>query len=89
MALGAQPPPVVRLVLGRLALLVALGVVCGGAASLWAVRYVSTLLFGLAPRDPGTFVGAALVLVVIGGLAGLIPAARAARIDPARVLREG
>ena len=89
MALGAQPRSVLRLVLTRVGVLVGTGVVIGGAVSLWAARFVSALLYGLAPRDPGTFVGDALVLVVIGGLAGLIPAARAARIDPARVLRNG
>ena len=39
--------------------------------------------------DPLTFVGAAVILTAIGALAGFIPAARAARIDPARVLRDG
>jgi putative ABC transport system permease protein len=87
LALGAEPRSVVRMVLVRVAALVGIGIVIGGAASLWAARFVSSLLYGLAPRDPVTFVGAALVLVVVGGLAGLIPAARAARIDPARVLR--
>jgi ABC-type lipoprotein release transport system permease subunit len=57
--------------------------------SLWASTYVSTLLFGLQPQDPATLLTAALVLTAIGGLAGYLPARRAARIDPARVLREG
>jgi len=47
------------------------------------------LLYGLEPRDPATLIGAALSLVAIGALAGWIPATRAARIDSARVLREG
>ncbi len=87
MALGAQRRSVVRMVLGRVAVLVAIGVAIGGAVSWWAARFVAALLYGLAPRDAATFVGAALVLILIGGLAGLIPAARASRIDPARVLR--
>ena len=87
LALGAQPRTVVRMVLARVAGLVGAGVLIGGAASLWAARYASALLYGLAPRDPLTFVAAALVLIVIGGIAGLIPAARAALIDPAGVLR--
>jgi putative ABC transport system permease protein len=89
MALGAGPAGAVRLVLGRVALLVGLGVAAGAALSLWAAKYVSTLLFGLHPRDPATLLTAALVLAAIGGLAGYLPARRAARIDPARVLREG
>jgi predicted permease len=89
MALGAAPSSVVALVLRRVATLVVLGVVIGGAVSLWASRFVEALLYGLQPRDPITFLGAALVLGAIGALAGWIPAMRAARIDPARVLREG
>jgi predicted permease len=89
MALGAQPGGVVRLVLRRVALLVAAGVVVGGAATLATARFVSTLLYGLQPRDPVTLTGAVLVLGTIGVVAGWLPAWRASRIDPARVLRDG
>jgi len=87
-ALGAAPGGVVRLVLRRVAALVGTGVVVGGAASLLAAKYVATLLYGLQPRDPLTFGGAAAILCAIGALAGWLPARRASRIDPARVLRE-
>jgi predicted permease len=89
MALGADPRHVIRLIVGRAALLVCLGVAIGGALSLWASRFVATMLFGLQPRDPATFAGAAVVLAVIGALAAWIPARRGSRIDPACVLREG
>jgi putative ABC transport system permease protein len=89
MALGAAPGGVIRLVLRRVAILVSLGVLVGSAASLWAARFVETLLYGLQPRDPLTFVAAAVVLGTIGAVAGWLPARRAARIDPAHVLREG
>jgi putative ABC transport system permease protein len=89
MALGAAPGGVVRLVLRRVAILVTLGVIVGGGISLWAARFVTTLLYGLQPRDPLTFAAAAAILGAIGALAGWIPARRASRIDPARVLREG
>jgi ABC-type lipoprotein release transport system permease subunit len=46
------------------------------------------MLYGAQPRDPVTLVGAAVVLASCGALAGWIPARRASRIDPARVLRE-
>ena len=59
MALGANPAGVVRLVLWRVAALVLIGVAAGAALSLWASRYVATLLYGLEPRDPSTFIGAA------------------------------
>jgi predicted permease len=89
MALGAGPSGAVRLILVRVAFLVAAGVVLGGALSVWATRFVSTLLFGLQPRDPATLAGAAFVLVLVGGVASWLPARRASRIDPASVLREG
>ena len=89
MALGAAPSGVVRLVLRRVALLVSFGVMLGAGISVWASRFVTTLLYGLQPRDPATLVLAALVLSLIGAMAGWIPARRAARIDPAQVLREG
>jgi putative ABC transport system permease protein len=87
LALGATPGSVVGLVLRHVALLVAFGTIVGGLASLWAVRFVQTLLFGLTPRDPLSFVLAALVLAAVGLLAGWLPARQAARIDPATVLR--
>jgi putative ABC transport system permease protein len=89
MALGAAPSGVVRMVLRRVAWLVGFGLALGSAISAWASQFVTTMLFGLQPRDPATLVLAALVLSLIGAMAGWIPARRAARIDPARVLREG
>jgi len=89
MALGAAPSGVVRMVLGRVALLVGLGILAGLVTSLWAATFVTPLLYGLAPRDPLTMTVAALMLGSIGALAGWVPAMRAARIDPARVLRDG
>jgi predicted permease len=88
MALGASPGGVVRNVLGRVGVLVAAGIVVGAAASLWAARFVETLLFGLEPRDPATLAGAAAVLAAVAAVAGWLPARRAARVDPAQVLRE-
>ena len=90
-ALGAGPGGAVRLVLARVAALVGLGVGAGTVLSLWAAGFMagSSLVYGLQPRDPGTLVEAALVLGTIGALAGYLPARRASRIDPARVLREG
>lgn len=89
MALGASPGGVVVLVLRRAAILIGIGIIAGAAVSLWASRFVSPLLFGLQPRDPVTLVAATLLLVTIGVLASWLPARRASRIDPARVLREG
>jgi putative ABC transport system permease protein len=87
MALGAAPAGIVRLVLSRVLLLVGAGVIAGTVASLWASRFVATLLFGLEPRDPATLVGAAVTLATVAVLAAAWPAWRASRIDPAMVLR--
>ena len=89
MALGAAPAGVIRMVLTRVAILVGIGVIIGSGISLWAARFVSTLLYGLQPGDPFTIAAASAVLGTIGAVAGWLPARRAARIDPARVLREG
>ena len=89
MALGAAPERVVALVLGRVVILVGLGTIAGVGASLWATQFVSTLLYGLQPRDPVTLAAAVVILTVIGTVAGWLPARRASRIDPARVLHDG
>jgi putative ABC transport system permease protein len=88
MALGASAAGVVRLVLSRVAWLVGLGVVAGIGLSVWASRFVSTLLYGLEANDRMTLLGAAVLLGVVGMLAGWLPARRAARTDPTVVLRE-
>ena len=88
MALGAAPAGVVRLVLVRVVWLVAIGVTIGVGVSAWASRFVSSLLFGLQPRDPVTLVTSVLTLAAVGAVAGWLPAWRASRIDPAEVLRE-
>jgi predicted permease len=87
MALGAAPGGVIRLVMARVSLLVGIGVVVGAGVSLWASKFVASLLYGLQPRDPATLIGAALVLSAVGALAGWLPAWRASRTDPAEVLR--
>ena len=88
MALGATSSGIVRLVFQRVGVLIAGGIALGMAGSLWAAHFVEALLFQLQPRDPLTFAGAAAVLVVVGVLAAWLPARRAARLDPATVLRE-
>jgi len=88
LALGASPAAVVRGILSRTGLLVGAGIIVGGAASWWASRFVSALMFGIPATDKTTIVGAMLVLAVVSALAGWIPARRAARIDPAEALRE-
>jgi ABC-type antimicrobial peptide transport system permease subunit len=80
MALGAQRRGILRLVLGQGALLAGIGVVAGLAGALAVTRYLSSLLFGITPVDPATFVGVAL-------LASYVPARRATGVDPLVALR--
>jgi predicted permease len=82
MALGAQRGDVLGLVMRESMLLVAIGVGVGLAAAFFASRLLATLLFGLAPRDPLTMLGAVAVMAVVSALAGYLPARRASRVDP-------
>jgi predicted permease len=82
MALGAQRADVLGLVMRESMLLVAIGVVTGLAAAFFASRLLTTLLFGLPPRDPATMIAAVGVMAFVSALAGYLPARRAARVDP-------
>jgi putative ABC transport system permease protein len=88
MALGAAPSAIVRLVLTRVAWLVAIGVLVGTMLSLWVSSFIGAMLYGLQPRDPLTFAGSAALLAAVGVIAGWLPARRASRLEPAQVLRE-
>jgi ABC-type antimicrobial peptide transport system permease subunit len=87
-ALGAAPADVMRLVLSRVVLVVSIGVVVGVVLSLWASRFVASMLYGLDGRDPATLAASAAALGVVGVAAGWLPAWRASRIAPAIVLRD-
>ena len=82
MALGAQRYDVLRLVMRESMILVAIGVVAGIGIAFASSRLVSTLLFGLAPRDLRSMMMAVAVMVVVSALAGYLPARRASRVDP-------
>jgi predicted permease len=87
MALGASASGVVAMVLRRVAWLVGLGIVLGAGLSMWAARFIQTLLYGLDARDPVMFAAAATLLMLVAAVAAWLPARRASRIDPMRVLR--
>jgi predicted permease len=85
-ALGATPRQIVRLIVGRGALLVGSGIVAGSAASIALQRVMSTLLFQVSIVD-GATIAAIAVLAVTGVVACYVPALRAARVDPLVALR--
>jgi predicted permease len=88
LALGARRPRVVGGVLGRGLGLTGLGIAAGLAAALPATRAVSGMLFGVEPADPATIGAVVLLLLLVAAGACLQPALRAARLDPASVLRQ-
>jgi putative ABC transport system permease protein len=87
MSLGADRGQVQRMILREGGVLLALGLVLGVAGAFFATGLVRGLLFGVAPRDPTTFIGVALLMLAIGIVACWIPALRASRIDPAIAMR--
>ena len=87
MSLGAGPGRVERMILWEGGMLLAGGLVLGVAGAFFAVRVMQGLLFGVAPHDPSTFIGVAVMMAAIGVVACWIPALRAARIDPAIAMR--
>jgi putative ABC transport system permease protein len=87
MALGAQIIDVLKLVLRRGMFLAALGIAMGALGAFAVTRYLTTLLFGVKPVDVFTFIGVALMLMVVVFVACLVPARRAAKIDPLEALR--
>ena len=86
-ALGASRMGVLRMVLTDAFRLVAAGTVLGGLGLYFAVQYVESMLYGVSAFDPVTLIATGCVLTVVALIAGLIPALRAASIDPIRALR--
>jgi predicted permease len=87
MALGAGARDVLKLVVREGVLMAAAGAVIGLAASAAMTGLMSSLLFGIAPRDPLAFGAAAATLLVVAALASYLPARRAIRIEPLEALR--
>lgn len=87
MALGASRGDILRLVLGEGLRLVALGGAVGVAAALVLSRLLASALFGVGPNDPASFIAVTFLLGVVALLAALLPARRAAAVDPIVALR--
>jgi len=88
MAFGASRSDILRLVLNRAAILAALGVALGVVSSILTTRFVADLLINVAPLDRSVFLSVTFLLFVVSMVAGLVPALRAASVDPVRSLRD-
>jgi putative ABC transport system permease protein len=88
-ALGAQALDIVALVLRQALWIVGVGVTVGLAAALVGVRLLSAFLYGISPHDALTFVAVPIVIVAVAAVACLVPARRAAKVDPLTALRAG
>lgn len=86
-AFGAAPLQVVQTILRDSAAPILIGTLVGLGGAAAGTRIIQSFLFETEPTDPATFAVVALLLVGTGGLAALVPALRAARIDPAMTLR--
>jgi hypothetical protein len=87
LALGAQRSAVLGMVLRQAAVLLAIGIGIGAAATLASASVLKSMLYGTAPRDPLVLTGVCFSVALAGLMAAYIPAIRAASIDPTRALR--
>jgi putative ABC transport system permease protein len=87
LALGARPARVLQMILRESFALVGLGLVLGVVVAFAASRFVESMLFGVSPADPLTYGSVGSVIVAVTLLASLLPAFRAARVDPMTAFR--
>jgi putative ABC transport system permease protein len=88
MALGAQRGNVLKLILNRGIALALIGVALGIGVSALLTRFLGSMLYGIKPLDPITFIAVAGVLLTVSAVASAIPATRAASLDPMKTLRD-
>ncbi|HMC30565.1 MAG TPA: FtsX-like permease family protein, partial [Candidatus Angelobacter sp.] len=87
MALGSDRARVVKLVLREAARLSVTGALCGTAGALALTHFMSSLLYRTSTFDPLTMISVSALLIMVGILAGYVPARRASRVDPMIALR--
>lgn len=88
MALGASRRDILTMILREAAILLGIGLVVGTLLSLIAGNAAASLLYGLKPRDPLTYIAAILGMTLVALIASLLPAQRAAAVHPMVALRE-
>jgi predicted permease len=86
LAVGAQPRGILRMVAGQGLLLAGIGVAAGLAIAFAVSRFTASLLYGVSATDALTFIGVPLLMLAVALVAVLIPARRAARVDPLEAL---
>jgi ABC-type antimicrobial peptide transport system permease subunit len=86
-ALGAGSRDVVGMVVGNGLRMAGLGLVIGAIGAFLLTRFMTAMLYGVKPADPGVFIGVAVILATVAVTASLIPSIRAVRIRPSTALR--
>jgi ABC-type antimicrobial peptide transport system permease subunit len=87
LALGAQQGAITRMFVGNALLLAGIGAAIGLAGAIELMQLMKSLLFGISPRDPLTYIIVPAILITIAAFASYFPARRAAAVDPANTLR--
>jgi predicted permease len=87
MSVGATPAAILRMILRDGLMVVVAGIVIGGALAFGGARFVRSLLYGVSATDPSALLLAAIIFLIVGTGAALLPAWRASRVDPAVALR--
>lgn len=88
MSIGATRTSIVRMIVREAMTLVVPGVLIGIPCAIGAARLIRSQLYGVTPTDPWTMIGSSVVFVVTGLVAALVPALRAAKVDPVEALRQ-
>ena len=87
LALGAQRSHILKLVLGQGSVLVLIGITIGVGVAFAVTRWMSSVLFGVTPTDPTTFISVSVLLAIVALVACYLPARRGAKVDPIIALR--
>jgi ABC-type antimicrobial peptide transport system permease subunit len=87
LALGAERGAIVAMIVKNGVLLAGTGIAVGLVAAFLLTRVVASLLYGISPSDPLTFIGVPIALIAMATLSSYFPARRAARVDPMEALR--